>query len=129
MAKVIQTSTDLFPILNPWLYESAISPSTVFDWEQECLAEELPESVNVYEMAIDLQKYLGRLVEYANEVIEADILPVMKDYGIIDIKATTFHHPDWYQFGSGRCDIMDFTLLVEDDFFEKMSEGDPEPTR
>lgn len=123
MAKVIQTSTDLFPILNPWLYESAISPSTVFDWEQECLAEELPESVNVYEMAIDLQKYLGRLVEYANEVIEADILPVMKDYGIIDIKATTFHHPDWYQFGSGRCDIMDFTLLVEDDFFEKMSEG------
>lgn len=121
MTHTIQTSTDLLPILNPWLYESAISPSTVFDWEQEELTNELPESVNVYEMAIDFKKYLCRLVEFANEVIEAEVLPVLKPYGVVDIKAADFHHPDWYRFGSGRCDVMDFNILVEDEFFEKMA--------
>ena len=121
MARVIQTSTDLFPILNPWLYESAIDPGTVFGWEQQELAGELPESVNPYEMSIDMDKYLLKLVEFANEAIESHIIPGLKGYGIIDIKATTFHHPSWYQFGSGRCDIMDFNILVEDSFFEKMN--------
>lgn len=62
--KLIQTSTELFPILNPDLYESAISPSVVFDWEQQQLAEELPESIKPYDMGIDLKKYLDDISEY-----------------------------------------------------------------
>ena len=121
MSHVILTSTDLLPILCPDLYESAISPSTVFDWEQEQLAEELPESINPYEMAIDLNKYCCRLTEYANEVIEAEILPALKKYGVIDIKAADFHHPSYYRLGSGRADIIDLNILVEDEFFTKMA--------
>lgn len=121
MSHVILTSTDLLPILCPDLYESAISPSTVFDWEQEQLAEELPETINPYEMAIDLNKYCCRLTEYANEVIEAEILPALKKYGVIDIKAADFHHPSYYRLGSGRADIIDLNILVEDEFFTKMA--------
>ena len=34
MQHIIRTSTDLLPILCPDLYESAISPSTVFGWKE-----------------------------------------------------------------------------------------------
>ncbi|MBQ6097948.1 MAG: hypothetical protein IJK99_09395 [Bacteroidales bacterium] len=121
MTHLIQTSTDLLPILCPDLYESAISPSVVFDWEQQQLTEELPEDINPYEMAIDLKKYLLRLVEYANEVIEADILPTLKRYGVIDIKAMDFHHPDYYRLFSGRCDTINLNILVDDSFFTGMA--------
>lgn len=116
MQHIIRTSTDLLPILCPDLYETAISPSTVFDWEQEQLCEELPESINPYDIAIDLNKYLCRLVEYANEVIEAEVLPQLKAYGVVEIKAGAFNHPSYYQLGSGRADI-----IVEDEFFTKIA--------
>lgn len=121
MQHIIRTSTDLLPILCPDLYESAISPSTVFNWEQEQLAEELPETINPYEMAIDLNKYCCRLTEYANEVIEAEVLPALKKYGVIDIKAADFHHPSYYRLGSGRADIINFDIIVEDEFFTMMA--------
>ena len=120
MQHIIRTSTDLLPILCPDLYETAISPSTVFDWEQEQLCEELPESINPYDMAIDLNTYLCRLVEYANEVIEAEVLPQLKAYGVVEIKAGAFNHPSYYQWGSGRADIIDLDIIVDNSFFEKM---------
>ncbi|MGM9736935.1 MAG: hypothetical protein ACI3ZT_00815 [Candidatus Cryptobacteroides sp.] len=122
MKHIISTSTDLLPILCPDLYESAISPFTVFDWEQQQLAEELPEGINPYDMAIDMNKYLCRLVEYANDVVKAEVLPALKAYGIVEIKAKDFHHPNWYRFGSGRADIIDLDIIVEDKFFDSMDE-------
>ena len=120
MKHTIQTSTSLLPILCPDLYETAISPSFVFEWEQEELASELPEFINVYDMAIDLKKYLDRCMEFANEVIEREILPELKKYGVIDIKAMAFNHPEWYRLGSGRQDIIDLNILVDDKFFQGM---------
>lgn len=121
--KLIQTSTELFPILQPNLYESAISPSVVFDWEQQQLAEELPESINPYDMGIDLKKYLNDISEIANEVIEAEVVKPLQRFGIFDIKAMHFNHPEWYQLGSGRMDIIDLNILAEDSFFEQMAEN------
>ena len=121
--KLIQTTTDLFPILRPNLYESAISPSVVFDWEQQQLAEELPESINPYDMGIDLKKYLNDISEIANEVLETEVVKYLQGFGIFDIKAMHFNHPEWYQLGSGRMDIIDLNILVEDSFFEQMAEN------
>lgn len=120
MRHTILTSTDLLPILNPGLYETAISPSEVFDCEMQELAEELPEDINPFDMAIDLNKYTARLLELANEVIEAEVLPALKPYGVIDIKAATFYHPSQYRLFSGAYDIINLNILVDDTFNEKM---------
>lgn len=120
MIRTIKTSTELLPILCPDLYESAISPSHVFMWEMDELANELPEEINPYDMAIDLDKYLCRLVGYANEVIERDVLPELREYGVTNIIATYFEHPDYYRLWSGRADIIDWTVEVDDSFFSRM---------
>lgn len=120
MTHTIRTSTELLPILCPDLYESAISPSFVFEWEMDELAGELPEDINPYDMAIDMNKYLCRLVEYANEVIESDILPELRQYGVTNIMATDFHHPDYYRLWSNRFDVIDLAIDVDDSFFSGM---------
>lgn len=122
MTHVIKTSTSLVPILNPWLYDSAISPNEVFEWEMDELSQELPEEINPYFMSIDMDKYLLRLMEYANEVIEADILPELKQYGVTEIIAANFYHPEYYRAFSGRQDIIDLDIIVDDSFFSKMDD-------
>lgn len=121
MTHSIITSTDLLPILCPDLYETAISPFSVFDWEQQQLAEELPESVDPYEMAIDMNLYCCRLTEYANEAIKAEVLPFLKKYGVVDIEAGTLHHPRYNQWGSNGFDVLDLKIIVDDEFFTKMA--------
>lgn len=122
MRHIITTNTNLLPILCPDLYETAISPSVVFEWEQERLREELPEDIDPYDMEIDLDKYLLKLVEYANDTIERNVLPRLRPYGVQEIIAADFHHPAWYRFGSGRGDDITLKIVVDDTFFAMMGE-------
>lgn len=108
----IEITTQLLPILDVGMYESALSPANMFSSEIEYLASE-----NKEETDFDFGKYQNDVCKEADKVIQEYFVEPLQKFGVLGIRCVSISSPKFYNYTT---DCGNLDLEVSSEFFGMM---------
>ncbi|MCD8252735.1 MAG: hypothetical protein LUD40_12420 [Phocaeicola dorei] len=108
----IEITTQLLPILDVGMYESALSPANMFSSEMEHLASE-----NEEETDFDFGKYQNDVCKEADKVIQEYFVEPLQKFGVLGIRCISISSPKFYNYTT---DCGNLDLEVSNEFFGMM---------
>lgn len=108
----IEITTQLLPILDVGMYESALSPANMFSSEIEHLASE-----NKEEISFDFGKYQNDVCKEADKVIQEYFVKPLQKFGVLSIRCVSISSPKFYNYTT---DCGNLDLEVSSEFFGMM---------
>lgn len=111
-SETVHINTNLLPMFNVGMYESILTPN--IEKEQEAVKYNYPQAeYYMFEIEVDWDIYHKVVAQSASEVMEERILPVLKRYGVSDMKVTGISNPKYYNF---ETDELEFDVMLSNDF-------------
>lgn len=105
----IETTTQLLPILDVGMYESALSPANMFSFEIEHLASD-----NKEEIGFNFDKYQNDVCKEADKIIQEYFVESLQKFGVQGINCVSISSPKFYNYTT---DCGNLDLEVSGEFF------------
>lgn len=119
--KTIELNSNILPIVNVGTYGSLLDASEVFENDlYELEQNKHGDLVEEFWDHFDFDKYKTNIIMQAVEATRYDILKVFQslDLGIVGVEFEGIDSPDSYNY---RNDQLDYSLIVEDGFIQKLN--------
>lgn len=118
--KTIKLSTELLNhLMCVGMYESWFNGDTEWEDCEEYFRMEHPDFEGEIPVVYDEEANEFAIIEALGMVLEDEVKPYLKNFGVKDIIIGGWYHPRYYNF---ETDSLDLDFEVDDDFYKKAAE-------
>lgn len=119
--RCVELTTAILPLVDVGMYESVLSPSNYEELQKSYFMEDYTCATEFLCVGnFDYNGYKSAVIDAAKEYIEDNVMPKLREYGVIGIEPMSIWSPKYYNYST---DELEFNLYLSDNFEQIMRDN------